>query len=77
MREVIVENEDDTVSLSDIFHDTMVFAGDDDGQIGGMIVKERNGYITRKPDGTGSSGHHETIHDCIRSDSRFWTFYVN
>jgi hypothetical protein len=77
MRDVLVHEDRDAIDVESLPSDTAVFAVDTDGDIQGMIIKEAGGYITRKHDGTGSSGHHPTLAKCVRIDSAYWDFITN
>jgi hypothetical protein len=79
MRDIIVEQKsgDGEILLRDVNCNHAVLAIDDEGDIVGMVIKESGGYITRKTNGCGSSGHHTTLQDCIRADSKYWDFITN
>jgi hypothetical protein len=77
MRDVIVHEDKDAIDVETLPSNAAVFAIDEDGDIQGMIIRETGGYITRKHDGTGSSGHYPTLKQCVRADSKYWDFITN
>ncbi len=77
MKKVIIkEREIETNKWCDVSEDSVVLAKNSRGRIVGMIIEEHDGYITRKRDGSGSSGHHPTLYDCIKRDSEFYTYFI-
>jgi len=76
MRKVI-PNYPEEVSIYDVSSDDTVFGIKEKDNHVGMIIKERDGYILRFSDGTGSTGHHSTIQKCIEQDHNFgYEFFV-
>jgi hypothetical protein len=77
MRDVLVHEDKDAIDVEMLPLNASVFAVDTNGDIVGMIIKENEGYITRRSDGCGSSGHHTTLQGCVRGDSAYWDFITN
>ena len=74
-KEVVIDQAD-TINVSQLTDEHIIVAKRSKSD-GGLIMKEKAGYILRSKNGDGSSGHHETIQDCIKSDAGFgYKFYI-
>ena len=77
MKRIIMENETDTINLSDVLFDTPIFAKKD-GLLKGMLVYGNGkGWVLRLGGVNGHSGYHNTRYDCMQKASEFgYSFFV-
>ncbi len=71
-KKVVVETSSDTIHISELSNNHIIVAKreGEHGREGGLIMKEEGGYILRLTNGTGSTGHHKTITDCVCADTK-------
>ena len=73
----VVIDDADTISVSQLTDKHIIVAKREKSNEGGLIMKEKDEYILRNKDGSGSTGHHKTIQDCIHEDAKYgYEFYI-
>ncbi len=77
MRKVVFEEKErEDVFLKDISEYMAIFAKQN-GKLVGMIINEDEGWILRKGDGSGCSGHFDSRLNCLESASKYkYSFYI-
>jgi hypothetical protein len=77
MKKIILKKpQPNVIYLDDVDENKPVFAKLH-GNLAGMIVKEKSGWILRIGNSSGCSGHHSTLRKCIESGSEYgYMFYV-
>lgn len=66
-----------TINCYDVGEDETVYAREFvSGKQVAIVVKDKRGWITLRPNGIGSSGHYDTKAACMENDKEFYDFYV-
>ena len=72
----IITEKRDTVHIDDIDENKATFAVLKDSlKVVGMVIKDRQGWITKINSHGGCSGHYPTFKDCIKMDLALYDFY--
>ncbi|MCP3968316.1 MAG: hypothetical protein GY718_18560 [Lentisphaerae bacterium] len=76
MKKVIFDSIE-TVALGNVSERTPVFAKDNKGKLLGMVVSEKEGWITRTGGDCGASGHFSTRMECMEASLHLgFTYFV-
>ena len=78
MRRVIMEDEADSINLSNVGNRVPIFAKKN-GLLKGMIVENiGKGWILRIGGSKGASGYHETRYDCMAYNTKYndYSFFI-
>ena len=67
MKKIIIDEQADTIKLSEVNQHKAIFAKKD-GVLVGMVVEEDDGrWIVRVGGTGGATGYHASLEDCLKS----------
>jgi len=79
MRQVFIKTPENTVSLEEVHATKPIFARNEDGELCGMIIHEKDGWIVKVGGSCGSYGHRGTRRELIEYGilNMRYTFHVD
>ena len=76
MKKIVLKYKEEEILLSEVNISQCIFAKKED-KLAGMIIKDCKGWVLRIGPDIGSSGHYETLEECIKSGMDYgYVFYT-
>ena len=73
----IVDNQEDTIAMSELLTHKPIFAKSrETGELVGMVVEEKEGWIVRTGGSAGACGYQKSLKECMDRASEWYTFHV-